>query len=586
MIPACFEEGVLVDFEFNGGERNPRSEGNRPYVVCLCAHELRSGRHFRLWRDQLVGLKAPPYRNDSKTLFVAYYASAELCCHLSLGWELPTNILDLFIEFRRLTNHSEEHQPPAGLLDALDYFRLDSIEAQAKEKWRDVVLRGGPWSAEERAGILDYCWSDVDALEKLLQVLPIRNFGHSLIHGSYMRPDAWMRHRGIPVDKPLCDDLATLWGELRRGLIDDLNLRYPFFEGDSFRHKLLEQWLVAHGIHSWPLTPTGRLKTDAETLRSMALRCPEVAEFCHTKITLEQLKTFELSVGDDAKNRCMLSAFRSKTSRNQPSNTAFAFGLNAAFRSLVKPEPGQALVYLDFSGQEFALAAYYSKDSNMIAAYESGDPYAAWARKANAMPADGDKYTHPNVRAMYKLASLGILYSMGAETLGTYVGVSTTRGRNMLRSHHETFPTYWRWSAAVVDAGITTHVLKTVFDWRMRVLPNARAGTLANFPMQANGAEMLRLACCYAVDRGVPILAPIHDAVLVGGPASDTADIARAMAQCMVDASCVVMGGPAVRVEASKPLQFPDRYIDGRDGSVELWNTTMRLLAKLKQRVA
>ena len=133
-------------------------------------------------------------------MFVAYYASAELCCHLSLGWELPTNILDLFIEFRRLTNNSEEHQPPAGLLDALDYFRLDSIEAQAKEKWRDVVLRGGPWSAEERAGILDYCGTDVDALEKLLPVMPIRNFGHSLIHGSYMRADAWMRHRGIPVD--------------------------------------------------------------------------------------------------------------------------------------------------------------------------------------------------------------------------------------------------------------------------------------------------------------------------------------------------------------------------------------------------
>jgi hypothetical protein len=120
----------------------------------------------------------------------------------------------------------------------------------------------------------------------------------------------------------------------------------------------------------------------------------------------------------------------------------------------------------------------------------------------------------------------------------------------------------------------------------MRVRPNARAGTLANFPMQAHGAEMLRLACCFAVDRGIPILAPIHDAILVGGPASDINDIAAEMAKCMVNASRVIMGGPAVRVDMSKPLLFPDRYIDGRDGSTELWNTTMRLLAKLKQRVA
>jgi len=109
-----FEEVVLVDFEFNGGERNPRSEGNRPNVVCLVAHELRSGRRFRLWHDQ-IGSK-PPYRIDAKTLFVAFYASAELICHLSKGWPLPVNILDLFIEFRRMTNHSGERQPSASLL--------------------------------------------------------------------------------------------------------------------------------------------------------------------------------------------------------------------------------------------------------------------------------------------------------------------------------------------------------------------------------------------------------------------------------------------------------------------------------------
>jgi hypothetical protein len=348
---------------------------------------------------------------------------------------------------------------------------------------------------------------------------------------------------------------------------------------------LLEQWVVEHGIRFWPLTPTGMLKTDEKTLRSMAQRCPEVAEFAYTKITLNQLKTFELSIGDDGRNRCMLSAFRTKTSRCAPSNNAFIFGLNAAFRSLIKPEPDQAVAYLHFSGQEFAEAAYFSGDPNKIAAYESGDPYAYYARKANAMPADGNKHTHPNVRAMYKLASLGILYTMGPETLGAYVGVSTTRARGMLRSHHETFPFFWRYRDAVVDAGIVTRELRTVFDWRMRVLRNAREGTLANFPMQANGAEMTRLACCYAVDRGVPILAPVHDAILVGGPINEIDDIVAAMTDCMVEASRAVLGGPAVRVDATKVL-FPDRYVDGRDGSIELWDITMRLLAKLKHRAA
>src|SRR5438132_11549467 len=137
-----FEEIVLCDFEFNGGD------GDRPNVVCLCARELRSGREFRLWHDQFG--KEPPYRIDNKTLFVAFYASAELCCHLALGWQLPRNILDLFTEFRCYTNTSDELQPAAGLLDAMDYFGLDCIDARTKEFWRDVVLRGP--TAEERSG--------------------------------------------------------------------------------------------------------------------------------------------------------------------------------------------------------------------------------------------------------------------------------------------------------------------------------------------------------------------------------------------------------------------------------------------------
>jgi hypothetical protein len=232
-----FDEIVLVDFEFNG------REGNRPSIVCVVAHELKSGRRFRHWHDQLG--TEPPYRVDDKNLFVAFYASAELTCHLQLGWQMPANILDLFIEFRRLTNHSGEKQPLAGLLDALDHFRLDSIGARAKEHWRDAVMRGGPWSAEERAGILDYCESDVESLKKLLPVMPIPNLGQSLLRGSYMRADAWMRHWGIPIDKPLFDELSAHWTELRGGLITDLNTRYPFFDGPVFRKKLLERWQLS-----------------------------------------------------------------------------------------------------------------------------------------------------------------------------------------------------------------------------------------------------------------------------------------------------------------------------------------------------
>ena len=102
--------------------------------------------------------------------------------------------------------------------------------------------------------------------------------------------------------------------------------------------------------------------------------------------------------------------------------------------------------------------------------------------------------------------------------------------------------------------------------------------------MQANGAEMLRLACCYAVDRNVPIIAPVHDAVLIEGPVDEIEDIRREMQRCMVEASRVILGGQAVRVDMSDPLVFPQHYVDGRVGSGELWATTLRLLDRLKRK--
>ena len=80
---------------------------------------------------------------------MAHYAAAEMCSHLALGWALPANVLDTYAEFRCHTNCSAEQQPHAGLLHALDHFKLNSISSQAKEHWRDVVLRGPPWHAEE-----------------------------------------------------------------------------------------------------------------------------------------------------------------------------------------------------------------------------------------------------------------------------------------------------------------------------------------------------------------------------------------------------------------------------------------------------
>ena len=76
-------------------------------------------------------------------------------------------VLDLYIEFRNLTN-GRPVPCGNGLLGALMYFGLDNIGSAEKDSMRDLIMSGGPWCADEKHAILDYCQSDVDALVNLL----------------------------------------------------------------------------------------------------------------------------------------------------------------------------------------------------------------------------------------------------------------------------------------------------------------------------------------------------------------------------------------------------------------------------------
>src|SRR5262245_39530593 len=114
-----FREIWFWDFEF-GAE-----DGERQVPVCMVAIELRSGRKIRLWRDEFPA--TPTFNLGPGSLFVAYLASAEIRCHQALGWCAPKYVLDLYVEFRWLTNgRRTEEKPTYRLIDALVYFGVDA----------------------------------------------------------------------------------------------------------------------------------------------------------------------------------------------------------------------------------------------------------------------------------------------------------------------------------------------------------------------------------------------------------------------------------------------------------------------------
>src|SRR5215208_6402244 len=188
-------------------------------------------------------------------------------------------------------------------------------------------------------------------------------------------------------------------------------------------------------------------------------------------------------------------------------------------RSLIKPAPGMALAYVDFSSQEMGIAAALSGDPALIEAYRSGDVYLSFAKRAGLAPPDATKATHGELRDRCKAVVLGTLYGMGQETLARRIGRPPCEARELLRLHKESYPRFWRWSDDTVASAVLNGRIETVFGWRLHVGAEFNARSLMNFPMQANGAEMMRLAGSLATERGIAVCAPVHDAFLIEAPA-------------------------------------------------------------------
>jgi DNA polymerase I-like protein with 3'-5' exonuclease and polymerase domains len=202
------------------------------------------------------------------------------------------------------------------------------------------------------------------------------------------------------------------------------------------------------------------------------------------------MRLADLAVGPDGRNRTLLSPFRARTGRNQPSNSAFIFGPAVWLRSLIHPNIGTGLAYIDWAQQEFGIAAALSGDANMLAAYSSGDPYLAFAKQAGAAPADASKVTHGVIRELFKACALAVLYGMEAESLARRIGRPVSEARELLHLHHRTYRKFWQWSDAAVDHAMLRGRLHTTFGWTINVGSQTNPRMLRNFPMQANGAEM------------------------------------------------------------------------------------------------
>jgi DNA polymerase-1 len=588
-----FEQIWAVDFEYfpGPGLANGGRDGDPITPLCLVAIEMRTGRVIRQWQDELGPF--PPYRLDASALFASYMTSADLGAHIPLGWGQPACVLDPYVEFRHHTNDGgvkagDREKGFYSLDGALRYFREDGIDTAHKADMRDRILQGPPFSADERAVILQYCEADTRALARLVQyIVPtIRSLPHALARGRFMWALAQQEHRGVPIDLPLFARTRSQWSAMRTELVASMDRPFGIYEIEDgephWRRQRFADYVRQHRM-SWPTHEDGTLDETEQTFREMEGKYPQIGPLRELRYSISKLRLNSLAVGSDGRNRALLGGYGTKTARNAPRASKYIYGPAKWIRFFVTPPPGRVLIHRDYCQQEPQVAAVLSGDADLLAACLSEDVYLGIAKQLGLAPADATPQTHEATRNLFKTIVLGIVYGLGPRSLAVRAGISMYEACEILARLRARFHVFETYARSVADhAGLELEI-GTPFGWFMQCPSGMNARTLRNFPVQSTSSEILHVASVLAERRGIRIVAPIHDAFLVEAEADRAEEASAALDQLMRDASRVVLRGYELRtdVQVVRPGQ---RYFDRR--GTKMWDTVTGLLAKLEERRA
>jgi len=472
-----------------------------------------------------------------------------------------------------------------GVGGALRYFLEDEIDVVRKEEMRDRILQGPPFSAQEKRDIVAYCEDDVRALARLVpHIVPtIRSLPHAMFRAKSQWAVAQQERRGVPTNRPRLMRLRNHWEEMQLDLVTELDRPFGCYEiidgKPHWRKERFADYARRNGM-IWPRLDSGALDETDQTFRQMAGRYPQIEQLRELRYSISKLRLHDLSVGHDGRNRASLWAYGTKTARNAPGASQYIFGPAKWIRHLITAPPGRVLVHRDYCQQEVRIAAALSGDTALLQACESGDVYLGIAEQLGFLSEVMSEDERKAIRALFKIVVLGIQYGMGARSLAILACISLYEAGEILARLRARFRRFFDYTYRVLDhAGLRLEI-GTPFGWYMQCPSNINPRTVRNFPIQSTGAEILHVACILAERRGIELVAPIHDAFLAEGSASEAEKLSLALDQLMADAAVVVLRG--YRLPTDCQIIKPGEHYQDERGAA-MWATVTRLVAKLER---
>jgi DNA polymerase-1 len=589
-VSGYFTTFIVCDFEYE------IADGELPSVLCMAAHVLDANlQHvhtIRLWRGEFG--PTPPFDIGPDALFVAYSAWAEMTCFMVLGWKFPEHVFDLHTAYLAASNILLPHNPDE--VRKRPRKRLsDACRACGIEGWeqidKKVIARDigeGRWRDHGHQPVFNYCEEDVRASALLLgrqlcghAGLPPADIARMVHWSNYSaKAVARIQARGMPIDVPLWDlvqeNKAAVIGELLRQFDPSYGSDDPIYTSDGeWSYARFERWLTSTGVPAWPRLDSGQLDVDGDAFRLM-YHVPGVEGLHALRDSLGVIVRAKLPIGRDGRNRPSLFPFCTATGRNAHAKSLY--NAHASVRSFMVFPKDTIGVYLDWRTQEVGIAAALSGDQALMADYQNGDVYYGLAKLCgltDSLDLKQWKAQKPEVRQRMKPLQLGINYGMGVPSLAKGLDRHPLIASTIIELHKQTYPRFWRWRDDQVQTAMLERRMETIFGWPLYLSSSPNKRTLYNFPMQGNGAEMLRLAAWRLCEAGIVPIMLIHDGLLL--ELQDREQITQAI-DIMRAAGRDICDGFEIGVDVDQLLEHGARYRDKRPVAQKMWTTMMDAL--------
>lgn len=210
---------------------------------------------------------------------------------------------------------------------------------------------------------------------------------------------------------------------------------------------------------------------------------------------------------------------------------------------------GCVLVDADYSQIELRLLAHIAGDTEMQAAFRSGEDFhTVTASRVFHVPPEE---VTPEMRRRAKAVNFGIVYGISAFSLAQDIGVTVAEAKAYMERYFETYQGVRQYMTDVVTKAEQDGYVQTLMH-RRRALPELKSSNFnlrefgkrvaLNMPVQGAAADIMKLAMVRVHRRlkreglRARLLMQVHDELIVECPAAEQAQVEHLLTEEMEQA--------------------------------------------------